>query len=64
MICIAVLVASCRGQQVSQQQHPAAFHAVEDHSSRQYYTVRHFFRQFNFNLSAIYGDMIINKAWH
>jgi hypothetical protein len=64
MICIAVQVASCRGQHHPQQQHPAGFHATGDHSSRQYYTVRHFFRQFDFNLSSIYGDMFINKAWH
>lgn len=64
MICIAVMVASCREQHHPNQQEPAVFHAIEDNSSRQYYTVRHLFRQFDFNLSAIYGDVFSNKAWH
>lgn len=64
MICIAVLVVSCREQPQHQQQNPAGFRVIEDHTSSQYYTVSHLFHQFDFNLSAIYGDMFGNKAWH
>lgn len=64
MICITLLVASCREQQQPKQQALAVFHAIADNSSKQYYTVRQLFRQFDFNLTAIYGDVFSNKAWH
>lgn len=64
IICIAMQLASCR-EQDNHSQHTPAYTQVKGNTSlNKFYTVRDIVRQFDFNLSAIYGDVFSNKSWH
>jgi uncharacterized protein YcfL len=63
LVCIAALLVSCGSRQDGMLQDQAAKRVATTSAYSYHNTIRHFVRQFDFDPSAIYGDMFINKSW-